>query len=222
MNTAGLVAEIALLNPDWSSARILGLLNNLLQMAFKKPLKSQLYIVPTTGDFPFLTTTAGTYKYSVSVSSVWSVSEIITDTDVSGWVATGPINFGTNTTPDKFSRKFTYNDRNYWTVPCSKVNAIGSTVPTVQFGFDPGSYSDRYRIAGYDAPTTVLSTTTEYPVDDNFRYSVIIPAVQLLIDGFDNGRYAENMLYIEDKLLPKLAYSAEAPFDGIFCANSSY
>lgn len=216
MNTTSVVNEILLRNPDWTDTQVLDIVNNLTKFFCKRELDSNVYIDPATGNLPYLTTTAGTYTYSISIPgvSLWSVKEIVVDPGSS--------------LPNFYPQYSAYNDRNarvttiigkrYQTIPCKKNNDSDPSGLSVTFSDDPGTTTTVFRVAAFESPAEVLSLSVNIPLDDRYRYTVMIPAVQAMIDALDNGRTADAMQYIEDNLVPRLGQDLDvAP-----CFTQSY
>ncbi len=90
MSVKFLVDDIALKAPGWSRARILRKLNDGQNWLFSKPCRQTIYLDPTTGFPPYLTTVAGTFKYEIpdvtmtvgGVSRslrIWRVNQVFVD-----------------------------------------------------------------------------------------------------------------------------------------------
>jgi hypothetical protein len=221
MLASSVVTEITRLNEDWTRVQVLDVLNNVVQLLLKVEADANVYIDPTTGNLPWLATTAGTYRYDItppSGVSFWKIQNIVTD------LGNDPDFDVTINSWDREYQSLKFLARRYNVIPTRKYadyeNTVTPGVPYVVFiGGDPGSQTQNYRYLAYMAPPQVLSETVTVPIADRYRYTVVVPAVQAMIDGLDNGRYADACTYVES-LKPKLATDGEV--DRIFSTNYSY
>ena len=220
MNTASVVTEVVRLNPDWTRPQVRDVINNLVKLFLKTPLDSQVYIDTTTGELPYLSTTAGTYNYSPTISgvSLWGIKEIVVDADDAS-----AIDFDLpNDDADREWQELRFLGRLYNVVPTKKNNEEGSTGPSVTFRIDPGTKTSLYRLMAWETPSEITSDSVEIPIDDRHRYTIVMPAIQSVIDGLDNGRYVEAMQYVSSTLVPKLRWAVENKYNRTTTVNYQY
>jgi hypothetical protein len=204
MNTSSVITDLVRLNPDWTRPQILDVVNNVVNQLLKIERDSSVYLSPTTGNLPFLTTTAGTFTYTVTIPgiSIWKIRSIVVD-------ANDTIN-ETWSLSDDCDREYEtvrFTGRVYNNVPGRANDEADTGTPgecEYTFLVDPGTTTNKYRIMAYVATTPILSESINIPINDSFRNSVVIPAVQVMIDGMDNGRLPDAVEYIDTKLAPKL------------------
>lgn len=218
MNTSSVVTQIQRMNPDWTRAQILDVINDTVKLLLKVERDESIYFDPTTGNLPYLTTTSGTYLYTVTIPgiTIWKIRGIVTDlTDL-------PTFDPTIQSYGKTNMPVSLNGLTYNQVPCTPQDEASTGTAglvKVLFSQDPGSYSTRYRIMAYESPAEILSETVPIPINDSLKMSVVIPAVQTMVDAFDNGRYQEAVAYVES-LQPKLLTDRDV--DPIFTNSYTY
>jgi hypothetical protein len=217
MLTSQIVARLQRLNPDYSSATLVEMLDSLSKLLLRVENDDNLYYDTTTGDFPYLSTTQGTYQYS-SIPNVFKIRDIVVNLAVyNGYGISYPVNDafannpyygrnpGTNYGYDVAQIKI--NNRLYLPVPCVKTEAYQGETPSVMFRFDPMTQATMYQIMGYKDCTTISSANVQLQIPVRYHETVVIPAMQALIDGESNGRYLEMIQYIEKELKPKIDFS---------------
>lgn len=231
MLTSQIIARLQRLNPDYSSQTLVEMLDSLCKLLLRIENDEQLYYDTSTGDFPFLATTAGTYQYS-SIPNVWKIRDVVINLAVyNGFGTSYPVNnafvnntyygknpgtnYGYDTTQIKIGNRL------YVPVPCKKTEAYQGGTPSVMFKFDPGSQATVYQIIGYKEPTTISTVNVQLQIPVQFHETVIMPAMYALIDGEANGRYQEQIQYIEKELKPKLQYKMSSNADDRLTFNAA-
>jgi hypothetical protein len=201
MTVQEIVNLVVLQNPDWTSARVITLLNQFVQMVLKGDQTENLVYDSTTGKLPFLATTKGTYLYSLS-STYYKCKYILVD--VTNWDASYeyPNNpaFGRNDTRYNFNTsEIILGGNRYRQVPVVITPAFGSGVATVLFQFDPNTTTDLYHIYGYQAGNQITSVSSALQIEERFHLACVVPALQCMIDGLDNGNFQDIMPVIQEK-----------------------
>jgi len=151
VSTLTLVDEIKLKAPNWSrdgSRSILAMLNRAQNFLFAKPCDVSIYVDPGTGDYPFLETTGTTRDYEISDVQVTVDDEV------------GPVPLRIFKVHEVFSENISMRDYGAQTVAPQIGSVIANKIvwkttnpvalqekrARVRFPFDPGTYTDRYRI----------------------------------------------------------------------------
>jgi len=209
MNVSQIVNLIVKKNPDWTPQSVLDLLDGFVQMALKVDTRENLYYDPTTGDLPYLQTTAGQFYYELD-QQYYKVREIV--------CSTKQINFN-NPAFNSNSGRFNYNvkaitigNNKYYPVPVVKKQQYNDIISnpagtcSVMFRFDPKDTTETYQIYAYVPTNAITSLNSTLNIPDKFHMGVVIPALQLMIDGMDNGRWVDNLEVINNNLLPKIWY----------------
>jgi hypothetical protein len=196
---------LILQNPDWNTTRVLSLLNQFVQMVLKGDQTENLVFDASTGKLPFLTTTKGTYLYSLS-STYYKCKYILVD--VTKWTSAYeyPNNpaFGRNNTEYAFNtNEIILGGYKYRQVPVVITPAFGSGVATVLFQFDPNTTTDLYHIYGYQAGNQITSLSSTLQIEEKFHMDVVA-ACQCLIDGLDNGNMQDIIPVIQEKFVSKI------------------
>lgn len=219
MLTSQIVARLQRLNPNYSTQTLVEMLDSLSKLLLRIENEDRYYYDTTTGDFPFLTTTAGTFQYS-SIPNIWKIRDVVINTGVYNDVGITPVTSNNSYYGNKPGTSYGYDtapikvgNRAYKSVPCKKTEAYQGGTPSVMFRFDPGDKSDLYQIIGYKEPTTISTTNVQLEIPVQYHETVVIPAMQAIIDGEENGRYQEQIAYIERVLKPKIQWSMSSNAD---------
>lgn len=203
MTVSQIISLLNRQNPDWDTQPLIDLLNSFVQMALKVDTQENVVYDSNTGDLPYLATTAGLFLYTMPPNyyKIWDIVTCSTSQypnnayyahqEQNGFV-----------TPKK---PITLANKSYLPVPTVKTQAYGALgVATVMFRFDPKTSINTYQIYGCASSGDILTITSVLSIPDKLHLGVVIPAMQLMIDGLDNGRYVENLQVINDTLLPKI------------------
>jgi hypothetical protein len=202
MIASSLVTEIEQMNEGWSRPRILSEINNLVQSVTQRETDSNVYVDPSTGDMPFLATTAGTFTYTVTIPGVtfWKLEDIVTlhQNYAGHWSSSHENTLWQDTQIHDHHRslnEITFGEKTYHIVPTVKTQPIGAAPASVTFRNDPGTQTSLYRIMAFQTPALTLSESSQIPIQERLRYETIA-IICMIIDAKDNGRYAD--------LIPKI------------------
>jgi hypothetical protein len=212
VDTVDIIDRICNANPDVTRAQALSFIDEACTMLTQTERASSFYLDSTTGDFPYFPTTDGTYVYSVNTTTfpVWKIAYILTDiTNVTPTGSTSyfvslynlPLNIASDI------QEVQLLNRRYLQVPVKCTEEKGSTAPTVTFLFNPGTETTRFRLCGHKLEAAITSETVQVPIPQRLISTCLIPAAMKLIDGVFNGRYEENVLYIENVIKPKVLWA---------------
>jgi len=217
MIASSIVAKVNRMNPDWQPAQILDVLNDVHTMCFKRESVHLIHLDPTTGDLPYLSTTAGTFLYNVTIpgTPIWKIAEIVID------FSQAVPDTSVDQSYDRYQREYDMMSRKYRCVPTRKEEAVGNQPVQVTFLFDPGTQSSLYKIAGYESPP-VISALSQSLMWHDHQVASVIACVQGLLDAQDNGRFAEAWADVQDKWLPELVYDNEKDDSPVFAQNYGY
>jgi hypothetical protein len=225
MLVSNIVNEIIRMNPDWTQTQVIGLINDIVIVATKKESTLNTYIDPTTGSLPYLSTTAGTFLYSITIPgvSIWKVSEIVVDADQTWYSGYGFTNWWMTTTgkSDRYGRIINFYDKKYVAVPTKRVDAVGTTIPTVTFLNDPGTETTKYQIMAFETPVIISAVSQSISMSDSLKPN-LVAAVQTLIDAEDNGRFSEAWDIINTKWLPDMIYDNTKDHSRVYAQNYDY
>lgn len=215
LNTTDVVTRICQTNPDLTRPDALSFVKEALLLLTKTERASAYYLDTSTGNFPYLSTTAGTFLYTIDTTTIpiWKVAYIVTD-----YLDQAP----NNDTRMLVEQPQVYNlpsawrnmytevillGRKYLTVPFKGTLEMGTTAPKVQFLTDPTTAATTYRVVGYKAEAEATSESIDIPIPENLISTCLIPACLSLIDATFNGRYIEQVQYIEQNIRPKVLYA---------------
>jgi hypothetical protein len=231
---SAVVSLIAKQNPDWTATQILSLIQNVVDMVLKRESDAFVYIDPTTGDLPYLSTTDGTYQYSVVIAGVtiWKVGAILVDTSQaipnigtmdlvingqSGLAVSG----ANNNNFDALFGKVKFGAKSYNKAPTKNTDQSGSIAPSVLFLFNPTTQSKLYRILAYQTTGATLSLSSYIPIADSQLFD-LVACVCELIDAMDNGRFADIYQRINNYWLPRLTFNTDKDMHTCFSSNYSW
>jgi hypothetical protein len=210
MTVSQIVNQIKRLNPEWTEMQILDLLNQFVEMVIQTDSLDAVYFDPSTGDLPYLSTTEGVFQYSLP-STFFKARNIVVN--LASNKANNPY-FYHNPTNEFVvpTTKIYLGSSEYVPVPCVIQPAFGDNVATVLFRFDPMDSTETYQIYGYNnaySPITSMSATL--PIEAKFHLSVVIPCLQMLIDGLDNGNFVDvvpKVMTLAEKIMIQKYYNA--------------
>jgi hypothetical protein len=212
MTVTQIVALLKRQNPDWTDQLILDQLNFFQEMALKIASSSNVYYDPTTGDLPYLTTSDGVFEYDMP-SFYFDVQAIVLKdttflTNNPNFTAS---NRGTYVYP---SNKLRLGSHEYCEVPIKHKKALGPNgVCTVMFRFNPKDSTQTYQIYGYTGPANaIMSKSSVLNIPDKYHMMCVVPGVQTLIDGLDNGSFEDSIEKLKALYLPPIW--ADMQYDG--------
>jgi hypothetical protein len=165
----------------------------------KSDSDENIYFDSTKGELPYLATTAGTFLYTLP-TTYYRIKDIVVRE--SNYKSINPY-FSANE-HDNVKSPIEIAGKRYRVVSTVKNQPYGSGTCTVMFRQDPQTTSTTYQIYGYIPVNKISSVSSTLNVPEEFHLSVIVPALQLMIDGLENGKFTENLAYIEQSLLSKI------------------
>jgi hypothetical protein len=186
------------MNPEWIEQQLLDILNSFVEMVTQTDTPEAIYFDPTTGDLPWLATTALTYQYNLP-SNLYKARNIVVAATKNNNSTQSFVNnpyYANNPTNEFVHPKATIylGSMEYLPVPAVIQPAYGSNPATVIFRFDPKTTTNTYQIYGYNnSSSTISSLSSTLPIETKFHLEVVVPACQLIIDGLDNGNFVEIM-----------------------------
>lgn len=159
-----------------------------------------------TGDLPYLTTVAGTYRYNLA-STVWLPQEVLVDD-------TSALSAETTWRVEEVERAGKTYARvlNVRSKPWDQ-----AAVAWVQFtGVDPGTTSDVFRVRAYGRPTEITSDAVQHAMPGATDMKYLLPATIMLVQACTNHqKFFEARQYITDKLAPEFWAEAGAGEQGV-------
>ena len=197
MSTFTVVDEIKLKAPTWSrdgSRSILAMMNRAQNFLFSRPCLLSVYVDPATGDYPWLVTTAGNRDYEIpNVPFKYNM-----DSDVDVEIET---ELRIHTVREVFSENvYPVNDyglRNinpYMTMVGKKIiwsftpkPATQNTKARIIFPFDPGSFTERYKLRQLVEPLQLTADDIPLMIQQDDEW-IIIDGALGYIEYFDYGR----------------------------------
>jgi hypothetical protein len=181
---------------------VLDLLDGFSQMVLKSDSDENIYFDTSTGELPYLVTNQGTFQYTIP-STYYRLKEIVVREEVR--ISNNPVYSRHDL--NHVSNEISIQGRRYRVIHAVKNQPYGTGTCTVMFRDDPGNTTTTYQIYGYVPVNAITSISSNLNIPEEFHMSVVIPAIQLLIDGIENGRYVDNLKYINETLLPKIIFN---------------
>jgi hypothetical protein len=196
--TSELLNWIELECHGWQREGIRGtraLFNEAHKMLRMRQCEQNIVYDSTTGDFPYINTTSGVYKYTLP-TTVWLPQEILVDNVSSLNLIT--INWKIEEV-ERAGKKY-YRIRNIRSMPWSQIEAAW-----VQFaGVDPGTTTEVYRIRAYGKPTEITSDAVQHNMPGATDMKYLLPATVMLIQTCTNHeKFLEARRYVVDVLAPQ-------------------
>jgi hypothetical protein len=182
------------------SGDVLPMLREVVNILCKQEVAQFLYLDPATGRPQILTTVAGTMGPYDGPAGTWRVSNILLETPPNG-------DYGYVNVAENGTEPIEINGRMYFPVYYVKCeDALEDALPQIYFSKDPGASTTKYYMQAYKSPVQITSDRIQLPIPDSngAHRSIVYPAVMALIEGQNNGNYAEAIHYIGNTLSPKL------------------
>lgn len=186
-------------NPSWTAQSILDLIDGFQQMVLQSDSSDNIYFDTSTGELPSLATQTGVFNYTLS-TDYYRIKAILTKDSLV--ISNNPAFSRSDILEDR--QPMTIAGKLYYEVETVKTQSFNDSTCSVMFRSDPGNAT--YYIYGLVPVNTISSISSTLKIPDEFHLSVVIPCIQLLIDGIENGRYAENIVTINDVFLPKIIH----------------
>ena len=164
-----------------------------------------VYYDETTGNLPLLTTTAGTYSYSLP-ANCWKLAAVLVESGVTGSLLDSYSNadYGIRTAVSKKIEPVTISGVDYLRiVNVRSWPSTESAVARVMFTDDPGDTTTVYNIKYYKKPADITSDTIPIEIEPPWDEMFFVPAVCKLIEGIEHGNYAEARMEILKVWLPQ-------------------
>jgi len=188
--------------PGWNRTGVHGILpilNEAHNILAQNETEQMVAYDASTGRFPLLTTTAGTYQYDMP-SDIWRVNEVLVEaSSYNEYDLNYSLNVISGTNSKKFYQRKWYRGKEYIRITGIKtIDARRGQNCKVIFDFDPGTGSLFY-YRGYLKPTQITSERIELIIPEKFHLSHVVPAVIKLIEGFQNHTWDKSLAFIEEK-----------------------
>lgn len=199
MSTASIVSEIKLKAPNWSrdgsDTAILNFIQRAQLYLFSKPSQVSLNIDESTGDYPYLVTTAGVRKYDIpDITREFTIDDVTQDvplriarvdsvySDVSSASDYGSCGtLGTVSSPVK---SFSSSQTRY---RFSTVPATEGAPTRIIFPFDPGDSTTKYKIVSLIEPLPLTADTIPIMIPQDWEY-ILVEGALGWIEYNDVGR----------------------------------
>ncbi len=179
MSVKYLVDDIEEKCPGWGAAKILRKLNEWQNYVYSQPSLHTVYIDPATGFPPYITTTAGTFKYDVP-----NVTKNIGGTDYSLRIYKVSRVFVDITSYDDYDIPYlgepfefyganpysTKTEKLYFAqVPVESSLALENTAASITFKSDPGTTTDDFFVEGVIEPLQLTSQSLPLTLPKRFE-----------------------------------------------------
>lgn len=179
MRTAALIKQIQREAPKWSTEDIRELINEVQRIVYSNPVDEMRMMDTSTGFDPLLSTTAGTYEYTINTAAGFDY-----DAQIVYLVYT------TKTDPQGTKQSV------------DVIEATETTAAKIRFrGTDPGTGS--YYVWAYRKPPQVTSTSVQLTIPPQYHLKYVKEAVMGQIELSDSGR-SDRWEKFETEQLPKL------------------
>lgn len=191
MSTLSVATEIKLKAPTWGydgNNSILQMMDRAQRAMFSKLCRNTIYLDPTTGDHPLLSTTAGVFSYIIPSVNVLlnGIQTSVRIADVKR-VFIAPKKCGAEYRGLIMARgMFTgfNNNVEFTCVPCLSTGGDGTTV---LFPFDPQTSTDKYQYVAMLEPLRLTGTGVPLMVPEIWEPAIIDGALGY-IEYYNYGR----------------------------------
>jgi len=207
-STKQLVKWIQLNANGWNrigTQGILPILNEAQNILLQNETAQNAAYDNATGLFPSFDTEKEKYEYDMP-KTIWRVGQILLVSPVSSDLNLD-LNpeYGMESNIQLETENVFYNGRKYVRFPfVSTRDRTHDDACKVRFFTDPGDTEGIFLYRGYQLPTQLTSENIQLQIPEKYHMSVVMPAVQSLIDAFETGTWIDATTYIEEKLRPKL------------------
>lgn len=182
---------------------------NLVQRVLLNIPADQLMIIDEdTGKLPSFNTVSNTFKYDLP-STVNFIDTVLVEaganvTLMNNYSMQDYGRFSTRTDNKPFE-DINISGIDYYKIPYvrstpAKENAVASVIFTV----NPGTSTDIYRYRGYELPAEIVSDTIQLSIDPPYDMIYLYPATCKVLQGVQNGKFAEAYEYIIENIVPKV------------------
>jgi hypothetical protein len=182
------------------------LLNEAQKLLLLNECMQTLIYDSTTGNLPFLTTVAGTYRYTIPAldsNNVWMIGAVVVDSLSASGLDYGGVSSGRTWQLEqtRISGSDYYRVINIRSIPWN-----GNADAQLTFiGVDPGATSSLYRIVAYKRPSEILSDSIQHEMPGSCDVDYLMPAAMKLIEAIDDhGKMIEARRYIRNELRPQM------------------
>jgi hypothetical protein len=215
VSTLSVVDEILLKAPGWQrdgSKSVLSMMNRAQNYLFSKPTLQSVYIDPATGDYPFLTTVAGQFAYTIpdvliTIGGVADVPHRIKQVyELLSKNSNLIINdYGYQINDYNLIKNMRHVDKtigdevyfNFTPVAAKELDDAKIILP-----FDPGDTSDQYQYRAIIEPVQLTADTIALSIEQDDEMALIEGALGY-IEFFDYGR-SDRMDRFEQVYAPRL------------------
>lgn len=165
-STASMVDRIQRAVSNYSRPQIIDAMNEVLKIVYSQPAAQMQAIDPTTGQPPFLATTAGQYTYDLPDDCRECVAAVI-DTGVlaSGSTTT---HYGLPVFSD--AKTLIAFNRLWRVIPATSIAATYDEPATITFTDDPGTTTDNINIVYFKKAPEIETQDDPVPLPENLHY----------------------------------------------------
>jgi len=191
------IANIKAKNPDYETPTILAIYDMIQDFVYSRDLDAMLFF-DTTGDPPYLQTTAGIRNYAFADgtynANVRKTSAILfEELQSSGW------GYGTEQMPCEI---YNLRGKEYYSLPFSQVERTEYEPNTVYLRDDPGTAAATYLHLFFKQPPKITSVDSQLLIPS--QHSLRLQACVLELIAHEDYGDRDSLEYIENKLARRI------------------
>ena len=208
--------------PGWTRVDLLNYLDLVEDMLYRQELE-QTTAYLTTGKLPQLTTTAGTYDYTLNQATtglsddIWRVAAVLVEPQYSNeFLAAISEDYGISQNIRHPTHSITLNGRIYFKFSqVSTTDSVRGGHPKLRFKMDPGATTTDFNLLCYLKRTEMTAETIESSLPEELHLSALIPAAMKYVEGLQNGNIIEALQMIENIYKPMVRKHMDLGEQGI-------
>jgi len=186
---------------------ILTILNQAQNLLYMVEHPKNMILDTTTGDFPYIETTANTREYTMP-ANVWRVTDLLLSKEIYPIYGESILtDYGRTVNISTPIDTVQYNGKEYSRYQQMRSYDYQSPTQLARVLFvalDPGDTTDRYFRLSYQLPTQLTTLNTALTIQSPLDFEYLFPAAQALIDGMEHGTFREMLKYVQTELAPQL------------------
>jgi hypothetical protein len=162
------------------------------------------------GDLPYISTTDGTYEYTLNQATtglsddIWRVGSVLVKPPFSNQLlAAIRVEYGITPNLRQPVQQMEFNGVEYYKFYQVKTkDALRSGHPSLKFTTNVGSTTQEFYILAYKKPQKLISEQIRPSIPEHLHISCLLPAAMKLVEGYQNGNFIEALQYIDKEIKP--------------------
>jgi len=224
-STTELLDILEMSAPAWNREGAKGLLKvlNDAQNILMLQEMAQTQAYRTDDELPYISTTEGTYQYTLNQATtglsvdIWRVAAVLVkppySTNLNNIIAQ---DYNYEPIQQRPIFPMMFNGVEYYLFhEIATVDAKRGGHPTLQFTVDPGTSTDDFHLLCYEKPTELTSENVALTVPEDMHYESVLPVAMKLLEAYTNNTWVESMQFIEKEYKRKFRFQMSEGAQGV-------